>query len=98
MCSSASYWKTKERSLITKLESLESSEIIALPKDESFATSYAPAEEQIIKYHIKPWDTVSQRENNSSPEAILKVMEYCDRTDRGFKMAPMKKLMSYKKT
>ena len=25
-------------------------------------------------------------------------MEYCDITDRGFKMAPMKKLMSCKKT
>ena len=62
-----------------------------------FATSYSPAEEQFIKYHVKSWNTVSQKENNNSPEAILKVIEYCDITDREFKMATMKNLMSYKK-
>ena len=62
-----------------------------------FATSYAPAEEQFIKYHVKPWNTVSQKKNNNSPGAILKVMEYCDITDREFKMTAMRKLMSYKK-
>ena len=57
-----------------------------------FATPNAPAEEQPIKYHEKPCKIVSQKENDNSPETILKVMEYCNLTDREFKIAVMKKL------
>ena len=37
-------------------------------------------------------NTVPQRENDRSPETKLKVMEYCNLTDREFKIATMKKL------
>ena len=36
------------------------------------------AEEQFIKYHEKPGKMVSQKASDNSPEAKLKVMEYCD--------------------
>ena len=35
---------------------------------------------------------LSQKENDNSPEIKLKVTEYCNLTDRKFKIAVMKKL------
>ena len=56
-----------------------------------FTTSNAPKEEQLIKHMIKHGITVSQKENDNSPEAKLKFTEYCDLTDREFKIAVMKR-------
>ena len=55
-------------------------------------TSNALAEEQLIKHDEKHNDTVSQKENDNSPETKLKVMKYCHLTDGEFKIAVMEKL------
>ena len=41
-------------------------------------------------------NTVPQKENNNSPKT--KLTDYCNPTDREFKIAVMKKFTSYKKT
>ena len=37
-------------------------------------------------------NTIPQKENDNSPKAKLKVMEYCNLTDREFKIGVLKKL------
>ena len=46
-----------------------------------------------VKYHS---NTVPQKENDNSPETKLKATEYCDLTDREFKIAVMKKVKELK--
>lgn len=57
-----------------------------------FTTSNVLSEEQLIKSHENHGNNVSQKTNDRSRKTKLKVTEYCDFTDREFKIVVMKKL------
>ena len=61
----------------------------ALSKEEKYSLQMRNKSSSIIKHHS---NTVSQKENDTSPETKSKVMEYYKLTDREFKIAVMKEL------
>lgn len=62
-----------------------------------FNTLNAPAEKEHIKTMKNHSNTVSQNENDDYPETKLKVTEYCNLTDREFKIPVMNKQGATKK-
>lgn len=53
--------------------------------------------QSISTRNMKSGNMASQKENDSSPAAMLKGTEYCDLTDKEFRIAVMKKLSELQK-